>query len=106
MFSEEHNNDIIEGIPIGHDRVRNIVDILPYFKAFLVDPPPVDTPAWIRTLLMPQLPLILASISLSRLVQSSRWEEYRRYSRHGHGLSIYLRRCHYYVREKSALYKT
>ncbi len=32
MFSEGHNNGIIEGIPIDHTR-RAIIDILPYFKA-------------------------------------------------------------------------
>ncbi len=35
MFSEGHNNGIVEGIPIDRTR-QNIVDILPYFKAFLV----------------------------------------------------------------------
>ena len=30
-----HNNGIVEGIPIDRTR-RNIIDILPYFKAFLV----------------------------------------------------------------------
>ncbi len=50
MFSEGHNNGIVEDIPIDRAR-RNIVDILPYFKAFLVGPPLVDAPAWIQTCL-------------------------------------------------------
>ena len=40
-----YSNGIVEGVPI--DFVGNTVDILPYFKAFLVGPPPVDVPAWI-----------------------------------------------------------
>ncbi len=36
---------------------------------------------------------------------SSKKEEYRRYSQHDEGLSVYLRRYHYYVHENSALYK-
>ncbi len=48
MFSEGHNNGIVEGIPIDGPR-RNIVDSRPYFKAILVGPPPVGTPTWIRT---------------------------------------------------------
>ncbi len=35
MFSEGHNNGIVEAIPIDGPR-RNIVDSRPYFKAFLV----------------------------------------------------------------------
>ncbi len=44
MFSQGHNHGIVEGIPIDRTR-RNIVDILPYFKAYLVGPPPVDAPS-------------------------------------------------------------
>ena len=67
MFSEGHNNGIVEGIPIDRTR-RNIVNILPYFKAFFEK------------------------------------GEYRRYSA-WYGLSVCLRRYHYYVRENSDLYK-
>ena len=45
MFSEGHNNGIVEGI-YRIDHVVNIIDIFPFFKAFLVGPPPVDTPAF------------------------------------------------------------
>ncbi len=36
MFSEGHNNGIVEGIPIDRLRQKN-VDFLPYFNAFLVE---------------------------------------------------------------------
>ena len=83
MFSEEQNNGIVEGI-YQIDSVGNNIDILPYIKAFLVGPPPV-----------------YQSIQTGTIFEK---EENRCYSRHGL-FGIYLRRYHYHVREKSALYK-
>ena len=69
MFSEAHNNGIVEGIPIDHDCVGNIVDIL--FQSIFGGP---------RRKNIDDNP-------------------------DSHGLAVYLRRYHYYVRENRPLYK-